>query len=112
MLEMGSESESAHRAMGGIAGRSKADALFFFGAETKPASEAARIAGFHGLIVFETDFDRLLVAVRSYIEPGALVLLKASRGMALERLGEALGPVRQPSFAHLGASKADTERRG
>ena len=64
MLELGSESEAAHRAMGETAGKSEADALFFFGEETKPAFDAARLAGFRGLVVFETDFDRLLAAVR------------------------------------------------
>ncbi len=90
MLELGEESEAAHRAMGETAGRSKADALFFFGAEAKPAFEAARLAGFRGLAVFETDFDRLLAALRAYLAPGDLALLKASRGMALERLADGL----------------------
>ena len=90
MLELGSESEAAHRAMGETAGRSEADALFFFGEETRPAFDAARLAGFRGLAVFETDFDRLLAAVRGYIAQGDLALVKASRGMALERLAEAL----------------------
>jgi UDP-N-acetylmuramoyl-tripeptide--D-alanyl-D-alanine ligase len=92
MLELGQESETAHRAMGETAGRSKAEALFFFGEETKPAFDAARLAGFRGLAIFETDFDRLLAAVRGYIGRGDLALLKASRGMALERLAEALAP--------------------
>jgi UDP-N-acetylmuramoyl-tripeptide--D-alanyl-D-alanine ligase len=92
MLELGKESDAAHGEMGEIAGKSEADALFFFGKETKPAFDAARLAGFRGLVVFETDFDRLLAAVRGYIAPGDLALLKASRGMALERLAEALAP--------------------
>jgi UDP-N-acetylmuramoyl-tripeptide--D-alanyl-D-alanine ligase len=92
MLELGGESEAAHRAMGDTAGRSKADAVFFFGEETRPAFEASRLAGFRGLSVFETDFDRLLAAVRAYLAAGDLVLLKASRGMALERLADALIP--------------------
>jgi UDP-N-acetylmuramoyl-tripeptide--D-alanyl-D-alanine ligase len=78
--------------MGEAAGRSRADALFFFGEEARPAFEAARLAGFRGLVVFETDFDRLLAAVRAYLAPGDLALLKASRGMALERLADALLP--------------------
>ena len=92
MLELGLESESAHRAMGDAAGKSSADALFFFGADARPAFEAARLAGFRGLVVFETDFDRLLAGLRAYLAPGDLALLKASRGMALERLADALMP--------------------
>lgn len=92
MLELGAESDAAHGAMGEIAGKSAADALFFFGKETKSAFDAARLAGFRGLVVFETDFDRLLAAIRGYIASGDLALLKASRGMALERVADALAP--------------------
>jgi UDP-N-acetylmuramoyl-tripeptide--D-alanyl-D-alanine ligase len=92
MLELGAESDAAHRRIGAAAGMSSADALFFFGAESKAAFEAARMAGFRGLAIFETDFDRLLASLRGYLRAGDLVLLKASRGMALERLAEALIP--------------------
>ena len=92
MLELGALSESAHRGIGAAAGRSAADALFFFGAESKPAFEAARLAGFRGLVLFDTDFDRLLAALRGYLKSGDFVLLKASRGMALERLVDGLMP--------------------
>jgi len=94
MLELGQESEAAHRAMGESAGASGADALFFYGSEARPAFDAARLAGFRGLVLFETSFDRLLAALRAYVAPGDLVLLKASRGMALERVAEALAPNR------------------
>jgi UDP-N-acetylmuramoyl-tripeptide--D-alanyl-D-alanine ligase len=93
MLELGAESEAAHRRIGSAAGRSAASALFFFGEEARPAFEEARLAGFRGLAVFESDFDALRDAVTAYVRPGDLVLLKASRGMALERLSDALvGP--------------------
>jgi len=92
MLELGSESEAAHRRIGAAAGRSAAQALFFFGEETRPAFEEARLAGFRGLVVFETDFDRLRGSVEAYVRPGDLVLLKASRGMELERLSDSLVP--------------------
>lgn len=92
MLELGHESEAAHREMGEIAGQSAANALFFFGEETRPAFDAARLTGFRGLIVYETNIDRLIAAVRGYIAPKDLALLKASRGMALERLSDALMP--------------------
>jgi UDP-N-acetylmuramyl pentapeptide synthase len=78
--------------MGERAGRSAADALFFFGAESRSAFEAARLEGFRGLCFFETDIDRLLAALRAYLKKGDLVLLKASRGMALERIADALMP--------------------
>jgi len=92
MLELGTDSEGAHRAMGEAAGRSRAQALFFFGEETRPAFEAARSSGFKGMVVHETDFDRLRAILRSWAREGDLVLLKGSRGMALERLSDSLVP--------------------
>jgi UDP-N-acetylmuramoyl-tripeptide--D-alanyl-D-alanine ligase len=88
MLELGAESGEAHGRIGGACASSRANALFFFGEETRPAFEAATSAGFAGPILFETDFDRLAAAVKAYLRAGDLVLLKASRGMALERLAE------------------------
>jgi UDP-N-acetylmuramoyl-tripeptide--D-alanyl-D-alanine ligase len=90
MLELGPESDAAHRALGARAGASRADALFFFGEEARAAFEEARATGFRGLIVFETDMDRLRASLASFARPGDLVLLKASRGMALWRAAEGL----------------------
>jgi UDP-N-acetylmuramoyl-tripeptide--D-alanyl-D-alanine ligase len=90
MLELGAESGSAHRRVGAACAASKASALFFFGEEARPAFEAAMEAGFSGLVFFESDFDRLAAAAKAYVREGDLVLLKASRGMALERLAEVL----------------------
>lgn len=91
MLELGKESEAAHRAMGETAGNSKADALFFFGDEAKVAFDAARLSGFPGLVMFHTDIAALRAALLAYLAPGDFVLLKASRGMELERLTDAFG---------------------
>ena len=91
MLELGGESAAAHRAVGEAAGRSKADALFFFGDETIPARDAALAAGFRGKLLQTGDFDALRDAVRDFVRPGDLVLLKGSRGKALERLGPLFG---------------------
>ncbi|MDA8425607.1 MAG: UDP-N-acetylmuramoyl-tripeptide--D-alanyl-D-alanine ligase [Treponema sp.] len=92
MLELGASSAAEHARVGKAAGRSSADALFFFGEETRLAFEAARASGFRGLLVHETDFDRLRDTARAWLRPGDLVLLKASRGMELERLAESLIP--------------------
>jgi len=90
MLELGERSEAEHRGVGSRAGASKAQALFFFGEEARPAFDAARESGFRGLVLHETDMDRLRSALRAYSRPGDLVLLKASKGMALWRAAEGL----------------------
>ncbi len=90
MLELGTESEAAHRALGGRAGSSRADALLFFGAETAESARAAREAGFSGPMVQTEDFDELARAAAELAREGDLWLLKASRGMELERLTDIL----------------------
>lgn len=90
MLELGAESETEHRALGVRAGSSRAEALFFFGAETAESARAAREAGFAGPVVQTEDFDELARAAAELARDGDLWLLKASRGMELERLTDIL----------------------
>ena len=90
MLELGEDSDAAHRALGERAARSRADGLFFFGEETRSAARAALDSGFRGQVVHETDMDALRSRLVSFARPGDLVLLKASRGMALWRAAEGL----------------------
>jgi UDP-N-acetylmuramoyl-tripeptide--D-alanyl-D-alanine ligase len=106
MRELGSDSEAEHRAIGARAGRSKADRLFFFGDEMKDAVEGAAatvaalavaeakadVAGeFRNDRVFHTnDIATLTSAVLAELREGDLVVVKASRGLELERLTDAI----------------------
>ncbi len=90
MLELGTESEAEHRDLGARAGTSRADALLFFGAETAESARAAREAGFRGTVVQTADFDELARKAGDIARDGDLWLLKASRGMELERLTDIL----------------------
>lgn len=90
MLELGTESRAEHRSLGRRAGSSRADALLFFGAETAESARAAREAGFTGPVVQTEDFDELARAAAELARNGDLWLLKASRGMELERLTDIL----------------------
>jgi UDP-N-acetylmuramoyl-tripeptide--D-alanyl-D-alanine ligase len=92
MRELGNETEAAHRGVGAMAAASRADALFFLGEEARSSFEAARDAGFRGFLAHETELERLGATVKSWIGRGDLVLLKASRGVALERLVDYLVP--------------------
>lgn len=83
MLELGEDSDAWHREMGRLA-RASADVCVFIG----PASRSAFEAADEG-VWFES-VEAAQEAVRHYVRPGAVVLLKASRGMALERLLDAL----------------------
>lgn len=90
MLELGLDSEVEHRRVGEAAGRSRADALCFFGEEMRTARDAARDSGFAGFLAHETDIDLLGRTIAGWLREGDLVLLKASRGMALERVMDAI----------------------
>ncbi|MDR1419366.1 MAG: UDP-N-acetylmuramoyl-tripeptide--D-alanyl-D-alanine ligase [Treponema sp.] len=90
MLELGNASEEAHSALGRLLAASGADMVFLFGVETEAAAavleDDARVSWFHS-----NNFGELARALEDYVHPGDLVLLKGSRGCALERLSGVLG---------------------
>jgi UDP-N-acetylmuramoyl-tripeptide--D-alanyl-D-alanine ligase len=92
MRELGAHSTAAHAALGEAVARMGLDTVLFFGPEMErawlawqavraadPGAKAARAA-------HHADFAGLAEAAARMVEPGDLVLLKASRGMELERL--------------------------
>lgn len=84
MLEQGSRSREAHLGLGKLLAASKAGMVFLYGQETAPAAE---VLGQSKLPHVYTDtMNELKKAVSDYIRPGDLVLLKGSRGCALEEL--------------------------
>jgi UDP-N-acetylmuramoyl-tripeptide--D-alanyl-D-alanine ligase len=95
MLELGTSSAGAHRGIGRLLAASKADKVFLFGQETASAAEALAAAEARpGSAVtgrkvswFYTDIkDEMSRVLEAYIRPGDLVLLKGSRGCALEQV--------------------------
>ncbi|GHV67494.1 UDP-N-acetylmuramoyl-tripeptide--D-alanyl-D-alanine ligase [Spirochaetia bacterium] len=89
MLELGAVSAEAHGELGQRLASSEADMVYLFGAETKPAAEALEQRPESGEIpFFYTDnMNELSEALSGFVKPGDLVLLKGSRGCALEELG-------------------------
>jgi UDP-N-acetylmuramoyl-tripeptide--D-alanyl-D-alanine ligase len=86
MLELGEQSPEAHRALGRRLAASQANRVFLYGAETKSALDELNAAG-----VFFTDaMEELSRELGAYVRPGDLVLLKGSRGCALEQLSDVL----------------------
>jgi UDP-N-acetylmuramoyl-tripeptide--D-alanyl-D-alanine ligase len=93
MLELGEASVGAHCGIGRLLAASNADKVFFYGAETRVAAEALASAQAEGtgagrkIACFHTDIiNNLFRALEDYIRPGDLILLKGSRGCALEQL--------------------------
>ncbi|MDR2575336.1 MAG: UDP-N-acetylmuramoyl-tripeptide--D-alanyl-D-alanine ligase [Treponema sp.] len=82
MLELGEDSKKAHEGMGRLLADSKADMVFLYGKET-----AAGLKAFKSGRFFHTcDINEMRAAVNEYVRDGDLVLLKGSRGCALERV--------------------------
>ncbi|MDR0387518.1 MAG: UDP-N-acetylmuramoyl-tripeptide--D-alanyl-D-alanine ligase [Treponema sp.] len=108
MLELGTASGVAHAGIGRLLAASKADMAFLFGPETRAsadilaAAEAPAEGGSESAVGesgtggngtgrkipwFHTDtMGELSRALGAYIRPGDLVLLKGSRGCALEQV--------------------------
>jgi UDP-N-acetylmuramoyl-tripeptide--D-alanyl-D-alanine ligase len=88
MLELGEVSASAHAKLGEQLAESGADKIFLFGGET---AAAACVLEAKGRNIFHTEnIDELSFALDNYVQTGDIVLLKGSRGCALERLSEML----------------------
>lgn len=91
MLELGEEAAEAHRRVLAQAFAINPAAVFAFG-EDMAAAAAGLQAQESGTVrlVACTDMQALIETVCDVVQDGDLVLIKGSRGMALERLTEAL----------------------
>jgi UDP-N-acetylmuramoyl-tripeptide--D-alanyl-D-alanine ligase len=90
MLELGPDEERLHRQVGAAAA-SVVDGLLAVGSRGAWVAEAARSAGLTGVLT-ATDADEAIATIDRGLAPkaGDIVLVKGSRGMALERLVDAL----------------------
>jgi UDP-N-acetylmuramoyl-tripeptide--D-alanyl-D-alanine ligase len=89
MAELGKQSESAHAEIGRATVRCGVGRLFALGAHAETMAAAARAAGLAEVETF-SDADAALPAIRAAVQPGDVVLVKASRSARLERVVEAL----------------------
>jgi len=89
MLELGPAGEEAHRAMGEEVARSGAALFVAVGDLSKHAAESARAAGLAEVRHFP-DSAAAAAWTAAALRPGDLVLVKGSRGMAMERIVEAI----------------------
>ena len=100
MLELGEAAPAAHREMGRLLAGSRADWVFLFGKETAEARDRLNSAppGERIPCFYTGSMDALARALGDAIRPGDLVLLKGSRGCALERLDAVLVHPKGPAF--------------
>lgn len=88
MLELGSRSEEMHRLVGGLVASSKIGLLVAVGPQMRYAGEVAAASG----ITVErfADVAAAGAALRGLLRSGDEILLKGSRGMAMERILDVL----------------------
>jgi UDP-N-acetylmuramoyl-tripeptide--D-alanyl-D-alanine ligase len=89
MAELGAQSEPAHAEIGRRAAELKIGQLFTVGKNSAVTARAARAAGLTRVIEF-ADVEAAVRAVKNFLKPGDVVLLKASRSSRLERIAATL----------------------
>jgi UDP-N-acetylmuramyl pentapeptide synthase len=89
MAELGAHTEAAHVEVGRRAAGLKIGQLFTVGKASAAMAQAARAAGLTRVIEF-ADVEAAVRAVKNFLKPGDVVLLKASRSSRLERIAETL----------------------
>ena len=86
MLELGEVSREAHSRIGSLLAKSRADGIFLFGGEIEAAVPLLR----NKTVFFTKEIEELSAALDNFLSDGDLVLLKGSRGCALERLTDTI----------------------
>jgi UDP-N-acetylmuramoyl-tripeptide--D-alanyl-D-alanine ligase len=99
MLELGSEETNGHTQVGEYAAQ-VVDGLFTVGRLGALIAAAARASGNRFVRHFDTT-DEAITELRDLLEPGDVLLIKASHGMHLEKVVEAL---MDPSMSGEGAT--------
>jgi UDP-N-acetylmuramoyl-tripeptide--D-alanyl-D-alanine ligase len=89
MAELGAHSDAAHAEVGRRVAELGVGQLFAIGRMATVMARAAREAGLTRVIEF-LDVEPAASALKHFVKPGDLVLLKASRVTRLERVAEAL----------------------
>ena len=92
MLELGETEIGAHQDLGRDAAAAGVDVVYAFGALAETVAAAATEKGMlaGGVLAFD-DKGLLAEALMSLLKPGDVVLVKGSRGVALEEVVELLG---------------------
>jgi UDP-N-acetylmuramoyl-tripeptide--D-alanyl-D-alanine ligase len=91
MNELGAESRLRHEEAGGLAARAGVAGLIVVGADAEPMLKGARAErSWRGELLGVPDTGSAVAALGNLLEPGDVVLVKASRSAGLERVALAL----------------------
>lgn len=89
MAELGEHSAAAHAEVGRRAAELQIGQLFTVGKQSELTAQAARAAGLLRVVEF-AEVEAAARAMRAFLKPGDVVLLKASRAARFERIVETL----------------------
>jgi UDP-N-acetylmuramoyl-tripeptide--D-alanyl-D-alanine ligase len=90
MLELGQDSADLHAGVGRLAAGHKIDLLITVGAGASGIAEGAQQAGMAADHVVRVPDKAVAAGLLADLQPGDVVLIKASRDIGLETLGEQL----------------------
>lgn len=85
MNELGEDSSEMHREVGRFMGNKDIDLLITIGEKARDIADGARSSGCKNILSFDTQ-DDAYIKIKDLIETGDLILVKASRGMELDKL--------------------------
>ena len=86
MLELGVEAQTLHRKVGARAARSTISRLYACGAFAAEVTAGAREEGMPPKDTFEGNHDEIVADLKNWLQPGDWLLVKGSRGMAMEKV--------------------------
>jgi UDP-N-acetylmuramoyl-tripeptide--D-alanyl-D-alanine ligase len=96
MLELGSNAAHMHEEVGGFVARHGIDRLVACGILGRNLARGAKQGGLDRAHIVEvSDAQAAVAAVKALVKPGDVVLIKASRGMRLELVADALQGVKR-----------------
>lgn len=96
MLELGPNAAHMHEEVGGFVARQGIDYVVTCGVLGRSLAQGAKQAGLdHTRIVQVSDAQAAVAAVKAIVKHGDVVLIKASRGMRLELVADALQGVKR-----------------
>ena len=90
MLELGDLSETLHRQLGAMAAASGASRLYAYGPQARAVQEGAKEAGLPPSAIFTGGKEDISADAIRNLHCGDWVLVKGSRGMAMETIVEAI----------------------
>ena len=86
MLELGAQVKSLHRKVGARAARSGISRLYAYGEFAADVRNGARDEGIPSTDSFEGTHDEIVEDLKNWLQPGDWLLVKGSRGMAMEKV--------------------------